>query len=69
MDAFEFVKNLISHNFDSMLNQSTKFKKVIEVNKNSVLHCRTNALCCVMKVIIFSYGCVQIVIILGFSQL
>jgi len=68
MDAFEFVK---VSDF-SQLCLTCWIKKVIEVNNNSVLHCRTNALSCAMNVMIisiFPYGCVSIVIILGFSQL
>jgi len=73
VDAVEFVEEADSFFscFD-MLNQSTKIMKVIEVNNNSVLHCRTNALSCAMKVMIisiFPYGFVWIKIILDYSQL
>jgi len=70
MDAFEFVKD--SDSSQLCLTCWIKIKKVIEVNNNSVLHCRTNALSCAMNVMIisiFPYGCVSIIIILGFSQL
>jgi len=44
MDPSEFVKQMISHNFD-ILNlkiDEPKIKKVTEVTNNSVLHYRTN---------------------------
>jgi len=70
VDAVEFVKD--SDSSQLCFTCWIKIKKVIEVNNNSVLHCRTNALSCAMKVMIisiFPYGCVWIIIILGFSQL